>query len=321
MPRVSRTSAVLKEPRVSVVIPLYNEEESLRELHAKLKAIFMRLKWTYELIFIDDGSTDTSYQVLTAIHNEDPNVMVIRFRRNFGKSAALSVGFREARGAYVITMDADLQDDPAEIPGLIETMGENFDLVSGWKQKRHDPLTKTIPSKFFNFVTGKMTGIKIHDFNCGLKAYRREVVKTVHVYGELHRYIPALAHWAGFRVTEKVVEHHARKYGTTKFGINRFFYGFLDLLTVLFTTRYIRRPLHLFGIWGIVALAFGLAIDGYLILEKILFDSTLGNRPLFFIGFLLIIVGVQFVSIGLLGEMMSRHEKDEDTYSIQEVLK
>ena len=279
------------------------------------------MRSTYEVIFIDDGSTDGSFGVLKDLRATDKSVKVIRFRRNFGKSAALSVGFREAEGEYIITMDADLQDDPDEIPGLIDALGDNFDLVSGWKKKRFDPITKTIPSKFFNFVTGQMTGIPIHDFNCGLKAYRKVVAKSVHVYGELHRYIPALAHWAGFRVTEKVVQHHARKFGVTKFGLNRFIYGFLDLLTVLFTTRYIRRPLHLFGIWGMIALAFGTAIDGWLSVEWFLGLTSLSNRPLFLLGFLLIIVGIQFISIGLLGEMMSRQEKDEETYSISEILK
>ncbi|MEK6650242.1 MAG: glycosyltransferase family 2 protein [Bacteroidota bacterium] len=311
----------LTAPQVSVVIPLLNEEESLRELHTRLKAVFAQMRSTYEIIFIDDGSTDGSFSILRELHKADRNIKVIRFRRNFGKSAALSVGFREAQGDFIITMDADLQDDPDEIPGLIEAMGDSFDLVSGWKKKRYDPITKTIPSKFFNFVTGQMTGIPIHDFNCGLKAYRRDVAKSVHVYGELHRYIPALAHWAGFRVTEKVVQHHARKHGATKFGLNRFIYGFLDLLTVLFTTRYIRRPLHLFGIWGMVSLAFGTLIDGWLSVEWFMGRTSLSNRPLFLLGFLLIIVGVQFISIGLLGEMMSRQEKDEETYSIQEILK
>jgi len=269
---------------------------------------------------VDDGSTDGSYEYLRKLHTKKKNVKVIRFRRNFGKSAALSVAFNEACGEFVITMDADLQDDAQEIPGLINALGDTYDLVSGWKKKRFDPITKTIPSKFFNFVTGLLTGIPIHDFNCGLKAYRLEVVKSVHVYGELHRYIPALAHWAGFKVTERVVHHHPRKYGKTKFGASRFLYGFLDLLTVLFTTRYIRRPLHLFGIWGMMALIFGVAIDGWLSFEWFMGWTSLSNRPLFLVGFLLIIVGVQFISIGLLGEMMSRHEKDEETYSIREVL-
>ena len=290
------------------------------ELYDQLVSVFRDQKWSYELLFVDDGSTDGSFEYLRMLHAKNKNVKVIRFRRNFGKSAALSVAFSEAQGDFVITMDADLQDDPHEIPGLIGALGDTFDLVSGWKKKRFDPITKTIPSKFFNFVTGLLTGIPIHDFNCGLKAYRREVVKSVHVYGELHRYIPALAHWAGFKVTERVVHHHPRKFGKTKFGASRFLYGFLDLLTVLFTTRYIRRPLHLFGIWGMMALIIGIAIDGWLSFEWYMGWTSLSNRPLFLVGFLLIIVGVQFISIGLLGEMMSRQEKDEETYSIREVL-
>jgi hypothetical protein len=218
-------------------------------------------------------------------------------------------------------MDADLQDDAAEIPGLVKEMGDSYDLISGWKKKRFDPLSKTIPSRFFNFVTAKLTGIPIHDFNCGLKAYRKEVVKEINVYGELHRYIPALAHWAGYRVGEKVVQHHARKYGRTKFGISRFFKGFLDLLTVLFTTRYIRRPLHLFGVWGIVSFLIGAAIDIYLSIEWLLGHTSLSNRPLFMVGFLFIIIGVQFVSIGLLGEMITRQERTDQRYSIREQLK
>ncbi len=321
MPTSHPTSRRHTVPKVSVVIPLFNEEGSLPELYDLLVTVFREKRWSYELLFVDDGSTDGSFEVLKTLHAKDRNVKVIRFRRNFGKSAALSVAFNEARGEFVITMDADLQDDPREIPGLIEDLGDSYDLVSGWKRKRFDPITKTIPSKFFNFVTGQMTGIPIHDFNCGLKAYRREVVKSVHVYGELHRYIPALAHWAGFRVTERVVHHHPRKYGRTKFGVSRFLYGFLDLLTVLFTTRYIRRPLHLFGIWGVLSLVAGIIIDGWLSFEWFMGWTSLSNRPLFMVGFLLIIVGVQFISIGLLGEMMSRHEKDEETYSIREVLR
>jgi glycosyltransferase involved in cell wall biosynthesis len=275
----------------------------------------------FEVIFVDDGSTDGSFRILRDIHANATNVKVIRFRRNFGKSAALSMGFAEAEGDIVVTMDADLQDDPAEIPGLVKEMGDSCDLVSGWKKKRFDPLSKTIPSRFFNFVTAKLTGIPIHDFNCGLKAYRREVIKEINVYGELHRYIPALAHWAGYRVGEKIVQHHPRKYGRTKFGMSRFFKGFLDLLTVLFTTRYIRRPLHLFGVWGIVSFLIGAAIDIYLSIEWLLGRTSLSNRPLFLVGFLFIIIGVQFVSIGLLGEMITRQERTDQRYSIREQLK
>ncbi|MBI4429723.1 MAG: glycosyltransferase family 2 protein [Ignavibacteriales bacterium] len=316
---VAKASA--KFPSVSVIVPLRDEEESLPELHSHLRAVLSRMKVKYEVIFIDDGSVDGSFQVLQELHNRYPAVKVIRFRRNFGKSAALSVGFKEAKGDYVITMDADLQDDPEEIPGLIAALGNDYDLASGWKKKRFDPITKTIPSRFFNFVTAKLTGIPIHDFNCGLKAYRREVVKEINVYGELHRYIPALVHWAGYRVTERTVQHHPRKYGRTKFGVSRFFNGFLDLLTVLFTTHYIRRPLHLFGVWGMVSFVTGVAIDGYLSYEWFAGRTSLSNRPLFLVGFLFIIIGIQFVSIGLLGEMISRQQRDEEVYSIREMLK
>lgn len=310
-----------RTPDISVIVPLYNEEESLPELFDKIEQTIGRMQMSFEAIFVDDGSTDGSFQVLERLHRKHRELKVIRFRRNFGKSAALSVGFREARGEFVVTMDADLQDDPAEIPRLIEPLHDAFDLVSGWKRKRHDPLSKTIPSRFFNFVTAKMTGIPIHDFNCGLKAYRREVVKEINVYGELHRYIPALAHWAGYRVGEAAVQHHPRKYGRTKFGVSRFFKGFLDLLTVLFTTRYIRRPLHLFGVWGIISFLVGAAIDTYLSVEWMFGRTSLSNRPLFLVGFLFIIIGIQFVSIGLLGEMITRQERDEQTYSIRNMLK
>jgi len=308
-------------PYLSVIVPLYNEEESLPELLGNIKNALKELRKPYEVIFIDDGSTDGSFGVLKTLHRENKSVKVVRFRRNFGKSAALSVGFAEARGTFVATMDADLQDDPGEIPGLIEAMGDSYDLVSGWKRKRFDPVSKTIPSRFFNFVTAKMTGIPLHDFNCGLKAYRREVVKEINVYGELHRYIPALAHWAGYRVGEKVVQHHPRKYGHTKFGLSRFFKGFLDLLTVLFNTRYVKRPLHLFGVWGIISFLIGGIIDVYLSIEWLRGETALSNRPLFMVGFFLVIIGVQFISIGLLGEMITRQEHSERTYSVRETLK
>jgi len=308
-------------PYLSVIVPLYNEEESLPELLGNIKNALKELRKPYEVIFIDDGSTDGSFGVLKTLHRENKSVKVVRFRRNFGKSAALSVGFAEARGTFVATMDADLQDDPAEIPGLIEAMGDSYDLVSGWKRKRFDPVSKTIPSRFFNFVTAKMTGIPLHDFNCGLKAYRKEVVKEINVYGELHRYIPALAHWAGYRVGEKVVQHHPRKYGHTKFGLSRFFKGFLDLLTVLFNTRYVKRPLHLFGVWGIISFLIGGIIDVYLSIEWLRGETALSNRPLFMVGFFLVIIGVQFISIGLLGEMITRQEHSERTYSVRETLK
>ncbi len=306
---------------ISVIIPLFNEEESLKELADQLKNTLARMGGRYELIFVDDGSTDNSFRVLRDLHFRNNRVKAIRFRRNYGKSAALMVGFQRAQGEFVVTMDADLQDDPAEIPNLIRQIKAGYDVVSGWKKKRHDPLTKTIPSRFFNFVTGFMTGVKIHDFNCGLKAYRRDVVKSVNVYGELHRYIPALAHWQGYKVGEAVVQHRARKYGKTKFGVGRFFKGFLDLMTVLFTTRYISRPLHLFGVWGMVSTFAGLCVDGYLVWEWIAGRTSLSNRPLFLVGLILIIVGVQFVSIGLLGEMITKGQHVEKEYSIREIIK
>lgn len=306
---------------MTVVIPLYNEEGSLRELHSQLRSTLQRTNSRYELIFVDDGSTDKSFQVLRDLKRIDGRVKIIRFRRNFGKSAALAVGFEKAQGEYVITMDADLQDDPAEIPSLIRKLEEGYDLVSGWKKVRKDPITKTIPSRFFNFVTRVMSGIKIHDFNCGLKAYRNEVVKSVQVYGELHRYVPVLAHNEGFKVGEMVVQHRPRKFGKTKFGIGRFWKGYLDLLTVLFTTRYFRRPLHLFGFWGMVAVFAGFVIDGWLAVEWYLGKTALSNRPLFLGGILLIIVGIQFISIGLLGEMISKSKRTTDEYAIRDYIK
>jgi glycosyltransferase involved in cell wall biosynthesis len=316
-----KTDTTSKTPFLSVIVPLLDEEESLKELYGKIVQSAATLGKPFEIIFVDDGSTDGSFSVLEELHKADRRVKAVRFRRNFGKSAALSVGFHEAQGDVVITMDADLQDDPNEIPSLIDKLEEGYDLVSGWKQRRHDPLSKTIPSRLANSVTAAMTGIPIHDMNCGLKAYRKEVVKSIKIYGELHRYIPALAHWAGFRVGEKVVQHHPRKFGRTKFGISRLSRGFLDLVTVLFTTRYIRRPLHLFGVWGILSFMIGVVIDGWLSVEWFLGKTSLSNRPLFLLGFLFIIIGAQFVSFGLLGEMINRQQRDETTYSIKEILR
>lgn len=306
---------------ITVVIPLFNEEGSLKELHQQLRATFGRMNVRYELLFVDDGSTDRSFQVLRDLKRIDKHVKIIRFRRNYGKSAALSVGFEKALGNIIVTMDADLQDDPAEIPALKRKIDEGFDLVSGWKRIRRDPLSKTIPSRFFNFVTALLTGIKIHDFNCGLKAYKRDVIKSITVYGELHRYLPVLAHWEGFRIGEIPVQHRARKYGKTKFGLGRFWKGFLDLLTALFTTRYFRRPLHLFGFWGIIAVVAGLLIDGWLAVEWFLGRTSLSNRPLLFGGFMLVTVGIQFISIGLLGEMISKIKRVEEEYSIRDFIK
>jgi glycosyltransferase involved in cell wall biosynthesis len=306
---------------VSVVIPLLNEEESLPELASHLESVLSRVAPNnYEVLFIDDGSTDRSYDVIRDIHARNQRFRAVRFRRNYGKSAALAVGFADCKGDIVVTMDADLQDDPNEIPSLITKLDEGYDLVSGWKRKRYDPWHKTVPSKLFNAVTSSMSGIKLHDFNCGLKGYRREVIQTVQVYGEMHRYIPALAHWEGFRVTEIPVQHHARKYGSSKFGMSRFLKGFLDLLTVMFTTRYIKRPLHFFGTVGALFALVGIATDMYLAVEWMLGRTALSNRPLFLFGIALLIVGVQLISLGLLGEMIVKNGLEHQRYSIRERL-
>jgi len=309
-------------PHISIVIPLLNEEESLRELFSNIRETMQRIKRPYEIIFVDDGSTDNSFKVIKILHNEHPNIIkAVRFRRNFGKSAALSAGFKEAKGGLIITMDADLQDDPEEIPLLIEALGNSYDLISGWKKKRHDSIVFTFPSRIANALTSMLTGLHIHDLNCGLKIYRNEVIKELKIYGDLYRYIPILVHQAGFRVGEKTVQHHPRKYGHSKYTIGKFYRGFLDLLTILFTAKYIRRPLHLFGVWGLISFIIGIAIDGYLSIQWLMDLTSLSNRPLFMVGFLFIIIGVQFVSLGLLGEMISRHERNENSYSIRELLR
>jgi glycosyltransferase involved in cell wall biosynthesis len=304
-------------PRISVVIPLLNEEESLPELHDQIRSVLVAEEWSYEIIFIDDGSRDESPRVLNEIATRDENVRVISFRRNYGKSAALATGFRAARGTFVVTMDADLQDNPQEIPALVARIEDGYDLVSGWKKKRYDPISKTWPSKFFNFMTGKMSGIRLHDFNCGLKAYRNEVVKELPVYGELHRFLPVLAFKLGYRIAELPVAHRARKYGHTKFGAKRFFNGFFDLLTVLFISDFTRAPLHLFGLVGLVSTGLGFLINLYLTVGKLL-GIPIGNRPLLFLGILLMVVGVQFFSFGLIAEMMANSRERERTYSIKQ---
>ena len=306
--------------KISIVVPLFNEEESLVELHERLSKAVCSLEKPIEFLFIDDGSTDNSMQVLSELHNKDPQVRVVQFRRNYGKSAALALGFKEARGEFIVTLDADLQDEPYEIPNLVKKLEEGFDLVSGWKKIRKDPFIKKSTSKLFNFVTRKMTGLGIHDMNCGLKAYRREVTDTVNVYGQLHRFLPVLAQWQGFKVGEVVVKHNPRKYGRTKFGASRFIAGFFDLVTVLFITRYTKRPLHLFGLIGLVSFAVGVGISAYLAVERLLLGKYLSDRPLLFLGILAIIVGVQFVSIGLLGEMITESRKDNTDYSIKKTL-
>ncbi len=306
--------------KISIVVPLFNEEESLVELHQQLSKAVCSLEKPIEFLFIDDGSTDNSMQVLSELHNKDPQVRVVQFRRNYGKSAALALGFKEARGEFIVTLDADLQDEPYEIPNLVKKLEEGFDLVSGWKKIRKDPFIKKSTSKLFNLVTRKMTGLGIHDMNCGLKAYRREVTETVNVYGQLHRFLPVLAQWQGFKVGEVVVKHNPRKYGITKFGASRFIAGFFDLVTVLFITRYTKRPLHLFGLIGLASFLVGVGISAYLAVERLLLGKYLSDRPLLFLGILAIIVGVQFVSIGLLGEMITESRKDNTDYSIKKTL-
>jgi glycosyltransferase involved in cell wall biosynthesis len=305
---------------VSIVVPFLNEEESLVELYSRIKEAADKSHLSFEVCFVDDGSTDKSLEVVKDLRKKYSNIKILSFRKNYGKSAALSEGFKLAQGDNIITMDADLQDDPAEIPNLIKKLDEGFDMVSGWKKKRHDPISKTLPSKFFNLTTSLLTGIKIHDFNCGLKAYRRDVIKEIPVYGELHRYLPVLAHWRGFRVGEIVVQHHARKYGVTKFGWRRLFHGFFDLLTVLFITRYRQKPLHLFGTVGLISVTFGFAILLYL---SILWfqGQGIGDRPLLFLGILLMIVGMQSFSLGLIGEMITNSKDEEVSYSIREEIK
>lgn len=302
---------------ISIVIPLLNEEESLQELVERIVGQLAALKKEYEILFIDDGSTDSSFDVMMKLKEKYPAIRILRFRKNFGKSAALSEGFKRANGEFVITMDADLQDDPAEIPNLIAKLEQGYDLVSGWKKERHDPIGKTVPSKLFNFTTRKLTGIKIHDFNCGLKAYRKEVIKAIPVYGELHRYLPVLAHWQGFKVGEIVVQHHARKFGISKFGIRRFLSGFFDLMTVLFITRYRQKPLHLFGFLGLVSSIIGLGILTYL--SVLWFQGYgIGHRPLLFLGVLLVIVGSQSFSLGLIGEMITNTRDNTIKYAVRE---
>ena len=304
--------------KVSVVVPLLNEDESLRPLYNEIKKVFKGISSDYELLFVDDGSTDKSLSVIKELARLDNKIRYFSFRKNYGKSAALQIAFKNVTGDAIITMDADLQDDPNEIPNLLKKLDEGFDMVSGWKKKRHDPFIKKFSSRFFNFITRYYTRVKIHDFNCGLKAYRKEVVQSINVYGELHRYIPVLADWNGFSVSEIAVKHHPRRYGKTKFGISRFFKGFIDLITVIFTTRYIKRPMHAFGFIGVLAATAGLIISAILTYQKLFNHIGIGNRPLLFLGILLIIVGVQFFAIGLLGEILVHNSHDENEYVIKE---
>ncbi|MGH7726493.1 MAG: glycosyltransferase family 2 protein [Candidatus Eiseniibacteriota bacterium] len=301
----ARPSALAPLPDLTAVIPVYDEAQSLPELYNRLRAAAGAAGLTYEFLFVDDGSTDDTPLILTRLAQEDPHVRVISFRRNFGKSAALAVAFEHARGRYVLTIDGDLQDDPAELPRLVEALESNgLDLVSGWKQVRHDPWTKTVPSRLFNAVTGAFAGIRLHDFNCGLKLYRREVVESIEVYGEFHRFLPALAHWRGFRVGEIPVTHHARRYGKSKFGASRFINGFLDLLAAMFLSRNSLKPLHVFGRMALATGGLGLVISLYFAIVW-LTGEPVRVRPLLVLGLVLLVVGIQFVLMGLLGEMIA----------------
>ncbi|MEP7127570.1 MAG: glycosyltransferase family 2 protein [Chitinophagales bacterium] len=307
--------------QISVVVPLLNEQDSLPELSAWIQRIMDANNFTYEIIFVDDGSRDSSWKMILGLANENSCIKGIKFRRNYGKSAALSEGFAVAEGDVVITMDADLQDSPDEIPELYKMITvDGFDLVSGWKRKRHDPISKRWPSKLFNRVTRSMSGINIHDFNCGLKAYRKDVVKNVEVYGEMHRYIPMLAKWAGFiNITEKEVVHYPRKYGVTKFGWERFINGFLDLLSIIFVFRFGKRPMHLFGTLGLVSFFLGFVILLYLSIGKIFYDITkMTERPIFYLGLVTMVIGVQLFLAGFLAELVSRNAADRNSYKIDQ---
>lgn len=310
---------------ISVVVPLYNEEESLPELVAWIDEVMQKHQFSYEAVFIDDGSTDSSWQVITELKQKFASIKAIKFRRNYGKSAALNVGFAAAQGEVIITMDADLQDSPDEIPELYRRIKEeSYDVISGWKKKRYDPITKTIPTKLFNAATRKMSGIQLNDFNCGLKAYRNDVVKTIEVYGEMHRYIPVLAKWAGFsKIGEQVVEHRARKYGVTKFGLSRFINGFLDLMSIFFVGKFGKRPMHFFGSLGVLSFFIGIIMALYIMVEKqVLIWNNLPYRnstdqPLFYLALVAIIVGSQMFLAGFVAELVGRNAPERNQYLIE----
>ncbi len=305
---------------ISIVISLLNEEESLPELIQWTVGVLTKHNFTYEIIMIDDGSTDNSWAVIEQLRAENPNIKGVKFRRNYGKSPALYVGFARAQGDVVITMDADLQDNPEEIPELYDMITkQGYDMVSGWKKKRHDPiLSKNIPSKVFNSAVKLMSGIKLHDFNCGLKAYKKQVVKSIEVYGEMHRYIPVLAKQAGFvKIGEKVVKHQERKYGKSKFGMSRFINGFLDLISVTFISRFSKRPMHFFGALGSVGFFLGFTVLTYLSVGKLVYNEyQMTSRPLFYFGLLMIMFGTQLFLTGFLAELISRSSSDRNKYLI-----
>lgn len=314
---------------ISVVIPLYNEEESLPELVAWIERVMNAHNYIYQIIMVDDGSNDRSWRVIEELRQGNDRITGIRFRRNYGKSAALNVGFAAVEGDVVITMDADLQDSPDEIPELFDRVkNQGADLVSGWKKRRYDPITKTLPTKLFNSVTRSMSGIhNLHDFNCGLKAYKKEVVKSIEVYGEMHRYIPVLAKWAGFKnIQEQVVQHYPRKYGTTKFGPGRFVKGFLDLLSIFFVGKFAKRPMHFFGPLGVISFLVGFSITIYLICEKLMSIASgseyrnVTEQPLFFLSLVAIVIGCQLFLTGFVAELVSRNGSERNDYHIDQVI-
>ncbi len=309
-------------PNISIVIPLFNEDESLTELHAWIQRVLNANALTYEIIFIDDGSKDSSWAIIEDLQKKDASVRGIKFQRNYGKSAAMQKGFEAVKGDVVVTMDADLQDSPDELPELYKMIiEEDFDLVSGWKKKRYDPITKTIPTKLYNWAARRLTGIYLHDFNCGLKAYKREVVKSIEIYGDMHRYVPALAKFSGFnKIGEKVVQHQARKYGTTKFGLNRFLNGPLDLMTVVFMGKFGKKPMHFFGAIGSLMFLIGFGIIFYMIFKKIFIDTSAKNiadQSIFYISLVAMVMGVQFFLAGFIAEMIGRNSSSRNVYLIE----
>jgi len=312
---------------ISLVIPVFNEEESLPELTQWIhKVMAQHPMWAFEIILVDDGSRDDSWEIINRLSKEYVSVKGIKFARNYGKSAALHTGFNAANGDVVITMDADMQDSPDEIPELYKMITEEgYDIVSGWKKKRHDPIGKTIPSKFFNYVTRKISGIKLHDFNCGLKAYKKRVVKNIEVYGEMHRYIPVIAKWSGFtKIGEKVVQHRARKYGETKYGLERFLYGFLDLLSITFVSKFKKSPMHFFGALGTLSFIFGSIVTAYVVGKKFyeihnhLPVREIVDQPLFFLALVALIIGVQLFLAGFIGEMITMNSPKKLDYIVEE---
>ncbi|MDW7690314.1 glycosyltransferase family 2 protein [Flammeovirgaceae bacterium SG7u.111] len=322
---------ITPEIDISIVVPLFNEEESLPELAAWIDRVLKKNNLSYEIIMVDDGSTDTSWEVIKGLKKDFSSIRAFSFLRNYGKSAALQTGFQACKGKVVVTMDADLQDSPDELPDLYKMITEEgYDLVSGWKKVRHDPIMKTIPSKFFNYVTRVFSGIRLNDFNCGLKAYRLKVVKTIEVYGEMHRYIPVIAKWNGFKkIGEKVVEHRARKYGVTKFGLERFINGFLDLLSITFVSRFKKSPMHFFGTLGSLSFLLGFIFSAKILIEKVYTSNVLGiqlerevvEQPIFFLALAALIIGTQLFLAGFLAELISRNEPKRNEYHIEEEIK